>query len=129
MNVESAFCDVASSMSSFVARGVTVFVAALYADTIVVSENDVTTSMLDARMFKMLSTASAPICAERSSGISGAATMATSAATTPRSDSRLARNQSLCVSCRSSHCHRGIMDVRACLTVTLVACNSQIHTV
>lgn len=69
MNVASTFCVVLSSMTSFVARGVTLLVAAVNAETIVLSENVVTASMLLAMMPRMLSTASAPIFVGRSLGI------------------------------------------------------------
>ena len=61
MNVERAFWAVESAINSFVALGVTLDVAAAYAETTVVREKVVTASMLEARMFKIVSTVSAPI--------------------------------------------------------------------
>ncbi|CDU00774.1 exported hypothetical protein [Vibrio diabolicus] len=52
--VAKAFCVVLSSINSFVARGVTPALAALYAETIILSENVVTASMEVARIFNML---------------------------------------------------------------------------
>ena len=69
MKVASAFCEVESSIKSLVARGDTLLVAAVKAETMVDSEKIVTASMLDAMMPSTLSTASAPILVSRSSGI------------------------------------------------------------
>lgn len=62
-NVDRAFCAVLSATSIWVARGVIVLLAPETAETIAVSEKVVTASMLDARMPRILSTASAPILA------------------------------------------------------------------
>lgn len=52
--VARAFCVVLSSINSLVALGVTPALAALYAETIMLSENVVTASIDVARIFNML---------------------------------------------------------------------------
>ncbi|HRP98053.1 MAG TPA: hypothetical protein PL143_17585 [Rhodocyclaceae bacterium] len=69
MKVASTFCVVVSSRSRRFARGVSMLAAEACAPTIVLSENVVTASMLDARMPRMRSTASAPIRVASSAGI------------------------------------------------------------
>ena len=61
MKVDKAFWAVESSTSSCVARGVSAALAAENAETIAVSEKVVTASIDEARMPRMLSTASEPI--------------------------------------------------------------------
>ena len=68
MKVPRAFCAVVSSISSFAARGVTLLVAALYAETMVVSEKVVTASMLVARIWRMSSIELDPIVSARPDG-------------------------------------------------------------
>ena len=68
MNVDRAFWAVESCISNVVDLGVTFEVAAAYAETTVVNEKVVTASMLEARIFKIVSTVSAPIYWEISNG-------------------------------------------------------------
>lgn len=86
MKVASAFCDVGSSIRIFDARGVAFPAAAEKAATMVPSEKVATASMLEARILRMPSTASAPITLSMSSGKNRevcAATSAVATATTP----------------------------------------------
>src|SRR5690606_42107288 len=59
-NVERTFCVTRSSIIRLVARGVTLLVAAEYADVIADNENVVTASIDEAIILSRLSTASAP---------------------------------------------------------------------
>ena len=68
MKVANTFCVVLSSMTRPVALGVTLLVAAEKAETIVLSENVVTVSMLDAMIPRIRSTESAPIRVDRFAG-------------------------------------------------------------
>lgn len=94
MKVASALCVVVSSITSVVARGVTPVLAAPYAATMVLKENVVTASMLDAMMPRILSTASAPIRAGSDAGMKSFNTTAIKAVATPSSENKVARNHS-----------------------------------
>ncbi len=102
MNTASVFCTVESSISSCDARGVALLATAENAATMVLAEKMDTVSMLDARMFSRLSSASEPSWSATPSGIQGPSQVASMTAAKAARAKSAQRSQVL----RTSRCRR-----------------------
>jgi len=109
MKVANTCCVVTSSTTKRVALGVTLVVAEPYAVTMMLSEKVVTANILDASMFRMLSTASAPTLTDTDSGIIDLKRIDNRAVIIATIANNAALNHSFLNICLRIHCQREII--------------------